>query len=95
MSHQSHIINQEDAIPSDAQVVPGTEVLFDVGNSEHILSLQHVKTGDTHILLVPQPSVNDASDPLRWSKWKKWITLFNAVWYSFNGAVTGPIMAAG
>jgi glutamate-1-semialdehyde aminotransferase len=80
-----------------AKPVPGTEILYDVGNSEYIHTLQHIsdKKGEGQILLVPQPSLTDSTDPLRWSKLKKWITLFNAVWYSFNGAVTGPIMAAG
>jgi hypothetical protein len=75
--------------------VPGTEVLYDVGNSEYIHRFQHVLHGDSHILLVPQPSILDSSDPLRWPRWKKWMVLLNALWYSFNGAVTGPIMAAG
>jgi hypothetical protein len=80
-----------------ANSAPGTEISYDVGNSEYIQTLEHIsdRSGDGHILLVPQPSLIDATDPLRWSKWKKWVTLFNAVWYSFNGAVTGPIMAAG
>lgn len=75
--------------------IPGTEVLYDLGNSDQTNNLQHVKHGDGHILLVPQPSLTDASDPLRWTKWKKWVVLFNAMWYSFNGGVTGPIMSGG
>jgi hypothetical protein len=90
---QTSFADPEDEINSMA--VPGTEVLYDVGNSEYIHTLQHVAHGDGHILLVPQPSLTDKSDPLSWPKWKKWMVLFNAIWYSFNGAVTGPIMAAG
>ncbi|QDS67734.1 hypothetical protein FKW77_005937 [Venturia effusa] len=76
-------------------VVPGTEVLYDRGRSDQIHNLQQVKHGESHILLVPQPSLTDASDPLRWTAWKKRAVLFNAMWYSFNGAVSGPILSAG
>ncbi|KAK5135334.1 hypothetical protein LTR08_005438 [Meristemomyces frigidus] len=74
---------------------PGTELLYDSGMGSQFSTLQHVKRGDSHILLVPQPSLTDPNDPLRWSSAKKWVTLLNGIWYSFNGAVTGPIMAAG
>lgn len=95
MANRSQTREDEDGTIPINVFVPGTEVLYDLGNSEQIHNLQHVKHGDGHILLVPQPSLTDASDPLRWTKRKKWIVLFNAVWYSFNGGVTGPIMAAG
>lgn len=79
---------------------PGTEILLDTSHaggksSDALQHFQHAKRGDSHILLVPQPSLTDPNDPLRWSRFKKWLTLFNGLWYSFNGAVTGPIMAAG
>jgi hypothetical protein len=92
MEQKGAVFTDDDITPV---AVPGTEVLYDVGNSAYIHKFQHVAHGDGHILLVPQPSLVDDSDPLRWSKWKKWLVLFNALWYSFNGAVTGPIMAAG
>ncbi len=82
------------------QTAPGTEILYD-GDNEHgetarrLHGLQHVKHGDSHMLLVPQPSLTDPHDPLRWSLTKKWVVLMNGVTYSFLGAVTGPIMAAG
>ncbi|KAF7549064.1 hypothetical protein G7Z17_g6655 [Cylindrodendrum hubeiense] len=75
---------------------PGTELLFDNGNaSKAAAGLQFIPQGDTHILLVPQPSLSDPNDPLRWSPAKKWGTYLNGVAYAFMGSVTGPIMAAG
>ena len=78
---------------------PGTEILMDEdgsGATERKLHLlQHAKTGDGHILLVPQPSLTDPNDPLKWSATKKWAVLMNGVAYAFNGAVTGPMMAGG
>jgi hypothetical protein len=78
---------------------PGTEILMDddsPGATERKLHLlQHAKTGDGHILLVPQPSLTDPNDPLKWPTAKKWVVLMNGVAYSFNGAVTGPMMAGG
>ena len=87
-------------IAIDFHSAPGTELLFDQLDNEstqasHIHSLQHKIHGDSRILLVPQPSLTDPNDPLRWSKVKKWTTLSCAVWYAFLGSVTGPIMAAG
>jgi hypothetical protein len=52
---------------SKLQTAPGTELLID-GDSSH---LQHVKKGDGHVLLLPQPSLTDPNDPLRWPAWKK------------------------
>lgn len=72
---------------------PGTEYLYDLTLKHH--ALQHAPDGDHHVLLVPQPSLTDPNDPLRWPTWKKWMTLTNALTYSFFGGVTGPIMAAG
>jgi MFS family permease len=78
---------------------PGTEILFD--NSENgslpdrLHQLKHRSTGDGHMLLVPQPSINDPNDPLNWSTTKKSLTFFNGCWFAFMGAITGPIMAAG
>ncbi|KKY16545.1 putative cycloheximide resistance [Phaeomoniella chlamydospora] len=82
------------------QVAPGTELLFDELKShnttaEHIHGLQHKTSGDSRILLVPQPSLTDPNDPLRWTTAKKWLVLWNACWYAFLGSITGPIMAAG
>lgn len=55
------------------RVAPGTETLIDEGNNGYIHTLQHAKKGDGHILLVPQPSLTDPNDPLRWPTWKKWL----------------------
>lgn len=52
---------------------PGTEILIDEDQNGYIHTLQHAKKGDGHILLVPQPSLTDINDPLRWPEWKKWI----------------------
>lgn len=79
---------------------PGTEILFD-DISEHgadasrLQRLEHRSKGDSRMLLVPQPSLNDPNDPLRWPTWKKSLTFFNGCFYAFLGSVTGPIMAAG
>lgn len=70
---------------------PGTEYLYDANGTHE--ALQHVSDGDDHIL-VPQPSLSDVNDPLRWPRWKKWMTFANGLAYSFLGGVTGPIMAA-
>ena len=80
------------------QDAPGTEILVDQNedNKEYLHGYQHVVIRrDTRILLVPQPSLNDPNDPLLWPQWKKWLTLFNGLFYSFNGAMTGPMMAGG
>ncbi|KAL4922763.1 major facilitator superfamily domain-containing protein [Aspergillus aurantiobrunneus] len=82
------------------QGAPGTEVLFDTSSqlgadSDRLHQLKHRTKGDARMLLVPQPSINDPNDPLRWPAWKKHLTFFNGCWYAFMGAITGPIMAAG
>ncbi|KAL3470360.1 major facilitator superfamily domain-containing protein [Aspergillus californicus] len=76
---------------------PGTEVLFDDSSngSDRLHQLKHRTSGDSRMLLVPQPSLNDPNDPLRWPAWKKNLVFFNGCWYAFMGAITGPIMAAG
>ena len=99
----SHYNNRDDDSIAQAPAVPGTEVLMDMAVCDetekqhiHFRSLQHVegKKGG-HLLLVPQPSLTDVNDPLRWPTTKKWLVLGNGIFYAFNGAVTGPIMAAG
>lgn len=92
-------MTMEEKAPDDSSssyhdlAAPGTEYLYDIGGTHDVL--QHVKDGDDHVLLVPQPSLTDPNDPLRWPTWKKWMTFVNALTYSFFGGVTGPIMAAG
>jgi hypothetical protein len=46
--------------------------------------LQHTKSGDGHIILVPQPSLIDPNDPLRWLASKKWTVLANGIAYAFS-----------
>ncbi|KAJ5690154.1 hypothetical protein N7462_004546 [Penicillium macrosclerotiorum] len=75
-------------------VAPGTELLIQQENLA-TNNYQHVFHGDLRILLVPQPSLNDPNDPLLWSRLKKWISFGNGLFYAFNGAVTGPMMAGG
>ena len=92
--------SSDDEIAAHFKAAPGTELLYDKegehgATSKRLKILQHLKHGDSHILLVPQPSLTDPNDPLRWSTAKKWVTFLNACWFAFNGSVTGPIMAAG
>lgn len=80
------------------QDAPGTEILVDQNehDKEYLHGYQHVVNHqDAQILLVPQPSLDDPNDPLRWPRWKKWLTFFNGLFYTFNGAMTGPMMAGG
>ncbi|KAL3455060.1 major facilitator superfamily domain-containing protein [Aspergillus heterothallicus] len=89
-----------DTIEPRYDAVPGTEILIDQGNGNDKTAsgfgaYQHVTRGDARILLVPQPSLTDPNDPLRWPKWKKWLVFGNGLLYAFNGAVTGPMMAGG
>lgn len=97
MAHSDSSVDAIEAIGSRFQAAPGTEILYDTdGKADtHLHDLQHATHGDSRILLVPQPSLTDPNDPLRWSQAKKWITLLNGCWYAFMGSVTGPIMAAG
>ncbi|RDW92263.1 hypothetical protein BP5796_01657 [Coleophoma crateriformis] len=74
---------------------PGTEILIDENQNGYIHTLQHAKIGDGNILLVPQPSLTDPNDPLRWPKWKKWMVFINGLFYSFLGSIIGPIMSGG
>lgn len=87
--HNVHTIQTQEIIEASA---PGTEFLYD--SSGKYAELQHVRHGDHHTL-VPQPSLTDPNDPLRWPSWKKWATFLNGLAYSFLGGVTGPLMAAG
>jgi len=94
MHHESGTV---DAIEAVYRPAPGTEILYDVDDgvaSKKLHNLQHVKKGDGHLLLVPQPSLTDPNDPLRWSTLKKWVAFLNALGFSFMGSVTGPIMTA-
>lgn len=99
MTHPPETNESIDTIAAVLQAAPGTELLYDAetdgASSSYLHGLQHVKKGDGHILLVPQPSLTDPNDPLLWSSLKKWATFSNGLGYSFLGAVTGPIMAAG
>jgi MFS family permease len=88
-----------DTIAAAFKAAPGTEILYDQEGehgeaSRRLHQLQHIQKGDSHILLIPQPSLTDVNDPLRWPVLKKWATFSNGLAYSFLGAVTGPIMAA-
>ena len=90
--------SNSDAIEGAAaafQRAPGTEILYDQGNHVaadlNLHECQHHRRG---VLLVPQPSLTDPNDPLRWSLVKKWTVFSTGLAYSFLGAVTGPIMAA-
>lgn len=92
--------DDRDGIVADSRHVPGTELLYDLSQGDDadanfVHSLQHVRKGDSHVLLVPQPSLTDPNDPLLWSRIKKSSAFANGLAYSFLGAVTGPIMAAG
>ncbi|KAK4946506.1 hypothetical protein LTR10_014358 [Elasticomyces elasticus] len=79
--------------PEEADVhVPGTEILLDLDGHSH---LQHAKSGHGQVLLVPQPSLTDPNDPLRWPRWKKWMVFFNALTYTFLGSNIGPLMSGG
>jgi hypothetical protein len=99
MAERTRTTESGDIIEAIYVAAPGTELLMDEdspGATERRLhKLQHAKTGDGHIILVPQPSLTDPNDPLLWSKRKKWVVLMNGVAYAFNGAVTGPMMAGG
>ncbi|KAJ5548470.1 hypothetical protein N7513_005704 [Penicillium frequentans] len=83
------------SITQEHSSAPGTELLIDQDNSDAIQHYQHVAHGDSHLLLVPQPSLTDPNDPLLWPRWKKWTVFGNGLFYSFNGGVTGPMMAGG
>ncbi len=55
-------------IPSSNQdAIPGTFVLVD---EDRVLSTRHLDSGDSDIVLVPEPS-NDPDDPLNWSRRRK------------------------
>jgi hypothetical protein len=81
--------------PTQYTAAPGTELLIDQEHFSSVHDYQHVAHGDGRIILVPQPSLKDPNDPLLWSCLKKWLTFGNGLFYAFNGAVTGPMMAGG
>jgi hypothetical protein len=83
------------ALNQEYTPVPGTELLIDQDKSDTSHQYQHVACGDSRIILVPQPSLTDPNDPLLWPRWKKWTVFGNGLFYGFNGAVTGPMMAGG
>lgn len=90
---------RQDSLEDEISAAPGTEILYDLSpggldSSGEFGEFQHLRKGDGHILLVPQPSINDPNDPLKWSALTKATTFANALAYSFLGGVTGPIMAA-
>ena len=100
MAYRTTTTESGDIIAAVFEAAPGTEILYDShletgATARHLQNLQHARKGDSHIILVPQPSLTNPNDPLRWSEAKKWVVLLNGLLYSFNGAVTGPIMAAG
>lgn len=68
--HSSHEGNQNAKMSTqEALAIPGTELLVD----DTYGHLQRARKGDGHILLIPQPSLTDSNDPLRWPALKKWM----------------------
>ncbi|KAL1845092.1 hypothetical protein VTK73DRAFT_1151 [Phialemonium thermophilum] len=67
----------EDTIECDA--VPGTELLVDVDKS--LNKLTHAGSGDSDILLIPQPT-DCSGDPLKWPRWKKYYQLLLVAVYA-------------
>jgi hypothetical protein len=88
MAERTRTQDSTDIFDTIFVAAPGTEVLMDEdgpGATERRLhKLQHTKSGDGHIILVPQPSLIDPNDPLRWSAFKKWTVLANGVAYAFK-----------
>jgi hypothetical protein len=88
MAERTRTQESADIFDTTFVAAPRTEVLMDEdgpGATERRLhKLQHTKSGDDHILLVPQPSLIDLNDPLRWSALKKWTVLANGVAYAFK-----------
>lgn len=100
MAEPKHQSADEEPVEARFDAAPGTEILYDQASqdgafADRLHGLKHRTKGDSRILLVPQPSLNDPNDPLRWSSLKKHLTFFNGCWFAFMGAITGPIMAAG
>ncbi|PWY89333.1 MFS general substrate transporter [Aspergillus heteromorphus CBS 117.55] len=57
-------------LPEDddiANAIPGTVTLLDL---EHVLATRHADSGDSDIVLIPEPS-SDPDDPLNWSPHRK------------------------
>ena len=91
MSHYLEPVESIDTIAAAFKPAPGTELLYDQdgehgARSRYLHTLQHVRKGDSHILLVPQPSLADPNDPLNWSATKKWLCFANGLTYAFLGA---------
>ena len=81
------------------EIIPGTEYLVDLNQDNELgyrlHNLQNQQHEDATIILVPQPSLYDPNNPLRWSPFWKWATFLNAWFFAFNGSVLGPITATG
>jgi hypothetical protein len=91
MSQRLEPVESVDTIAAAFKSAPGTELLYDQdgeqgAQSRYLHTLQHVRKGDSHILLVPQPSLTDPNDPLCWSAIKKALCFSNALAYAFLGA---------
>jgi len=88
MAERTRTQDSTDIFDTIFVAAPGTEVLMDEdgpGATERRLhKLQHTKSGDGRIILVPQPSLIDPNDPLRWSAFGKWTVLRNGVAYAFK-----------
>ncbi|KAM0484909.1 hypothetical protein ACHAP7_002926 [Fusarium lateritium] len=67
MANQQNRENLEDEL--HIEVLPGTEIMTDVGK-EHF-----VKTKESHMVLIPQPS-SDPHDPLNWKPFWKFSAIF-------------------
>ncbi|CAK7199880.1 hypothetical protein SEUCBS139899_002566 [Sporothrix eucalyptigena] len=89
-------ITNDEITLAEERHVPGTELLFDTkAHHGEAAGMQFIQRNGVNVFLVPQPSLTDINDPLKWSPRKKWGTYLNGVAYAFMGSVTGPIMAAG
>jgi hypothetical protein len=88
MAERTRTQDSTDIFDTILVAAPGTEVLMDEGGpgatERRLHKLQHTKSGDGHIILVPQPSLIDPNDPLRWSAFKKWTVLANGVCLCFQ-----------
>lgn len=77
------------------KIAPGTELLIYNEQDERHSQLQYTAKDKVKIILVPQPSLTDPNDPLRWSLRKKWIVFTHGLAYSFLGSLIGPAMSGG
>ncbi|BCS21314.1 putative MFS transporter [Aspergillus puulaauensis] len=75
--------------PSTNQdAIPGTFILVD---ENRVLSTRHLDSGDSDIVLVPEPS-NDPDDPLNWSRRRKlWSTICVSVYTLFAGIASANV----